>query len=214
MGTPVQRRIPLIGIVGGIGSGKSSVANWVASHSRVAVIDADKLGHEALQAASVKESLIRRFGSDIVDSEGTLVRSSIARLVFGTSPEQVQARQDLESVVHPEIRRRILDSVSTATEAGYQAILLDAAILLETGWRSMCDLVVFIDTPDEIRLKRVRDNRGWSEADLRRREASQWSLQEKRRESDLVITNDRDVESAGCLLLDSLQRLGLIHSVQ
>ena len=205
-----QRRIPVVGIVGGIGSGKSAVANWVAGHSRVLVIDADTLGHEALGAPAVKDALVRRFGQEIVSHEGAIIRSALAKQVFGGNPEQILARGDLERIVHPEIGQRIAESVSHAEAAGFQAVLLDAAVLLEAGWRPLCDLVIFVDTPDATRLARVRENRSWTADELHRRESSQWSLTKKRREADLIVNNDRDLEWAGKQVLESLQQRGWV----
>jgi dephospho-CoA kinase len=203
-----QRRILVVGIVGGIGSGKSAVANWVASRSGMIVIEADKLGHEAIKAEPVRDALRLRFGPTIFGEDGFIVRSALAKQVFGDHQDQKLARVDLEKIVHPEIKRQISHSIAIASEEGAEAVLLDAAVLLEAGWRSMCDLVVFVDTPDSVRLERVRQNRGWTKEELDRREASQWSLPEKRRESDLIVANDRNLEYAGRQLLESLQHLG------
>jgi dephospho-CoA kinase len=204
------KSIPMIGVVGGIGSGKSAVANWVAAHANVSVIDADKLGHDALKSAIVKEALLQRFGFGIFGADGFINRTALAKQVFGDSPEQLAARQDLERIVHPEIGRRISEEVALATTKGRIAVLLDAAILLEAGWRQLCDLVVFVDTPDVIRLSRVQQNRNWTEDELRRREASQFSLDRKRLEADFVITNDRDLEYAGRQVLELLRAKGIV----
>jgi dephospho-CoA kinase len=203
-----QRRMLVVGIVGGIGSGKSAVANWVASRSGMIVIEADKLGHEAIKAETVRDALRLRFGPTIFGEDGFIVRSALAKQVFGDHQDQKLARVDLEKIVHPEIERQIRHSIAIASEEGAEAVLLDAAVLLEAGWRSMCDLVVFVDTPDSVRLERVRQNRGWTKEELDRREARQWSLSEKRRESDLIVANDRNLEYAGRQLLESLQHLG------
>ncbi len=200
----------MIGIVGGIGSGKSAVAQWVARHARVEVLDADKLGHEALDVPSVQESLVQRFGSAIRNPQGGIIRSELARLVFGIEPSHLSARRDLEQIIHPEISQKITDGITQAAARGQEAVLLDAAILLEAGWRNKCDFVVFIDTPDAVRLERVQTYRGWSPEELKRRESSQWSLIEKRRESDLIVPNDGDLEQAGRRLLESLQQRGLV----
>ena len=77
-----SNRIPVIGIVGGIGSGKSAVAAWVAGHACVSVIDADRLGHDALRDPSVKELLRRRFGNGILGTDGDVIRSELSRMVF------------------------------------------------------------------------------------------------------------------------------------
>ena len=203
-----SNRIPVIGIVGGIGSGKSAVAAWVAEHACVSVIDADRLGHDALLDPSVKELLRQRFGSGILGTDGAVIRSELARMIFGVSSDCLAGRQDLQRIVHPEIERGVFKAVAAAAAARKKGVLLDAAILLETGWRNKCDLVVYIDTPDAVRLDRVRKTRGWSGDELRRRDASQWSLIEKRRESDLIITNDADIEAAGQQLLAAIQQRG------
>ena len=203
--------IPVIGVVGGIGSGKSAVANWAAAHADVAVIDADKLGHDALKSAIVKAALLQRFGPGIFGADGFVNRSALAKQVFGDTPEQLVARHDLERIVHPEIGRRISEEVALATKNDRVAVLLDAAVLLEAGWRQLCDLVVFVDTPDVIRLARVQKNRNWTEDELARREASQWSLDRKRQEADFVVTNDRDLEYAGRQVLEMLRARGIVE---
>ncbi len=205
-----SKHIPVIGIVGGIGSGKSAVANWVAAQSDVAVIDADKLGHDALKSDNVKDALLRRFSIDILGADGSINRSALARKVFGDHPEQLAARHDLEQIVHPEIGRRISEDVALAAANGRKGVMLDAAILLEAGWRKLCDLVIFVDTPDAIRWSRIQKNRNWTEDELRRREASQWSLDRKRQDADFVIANDRDLEYAGRQLLKILGARGVV----
>ncbi len=202
--------IPVIGVVGGIGSGKSAVANWVAAHADVAVIDADKLGHDALKSTAVKDALLHRFGSGVFGADGFIDRSVLAKHVFGNNPEQFASRHDLEQIVHPEIGRRISADVVLATNNCRAAVLLDAAILLEAGWRELCDLVVFVDTPDAIRLSRVQKNRNWTEDELQRRESSQWSLDRKRQEADVVIINDRDLDYAGGQLLEFLRTRSVV----
>jgi dephospho-CoA kinase len=206
----IHKRIPVIGVVGGIGSGKSAVANWVAALADISVIDADKLGHDALKSAIVKDALLHRFGPGIFGPDGFINRSALATQVFGDNREQVVARHDLEQIVHPEIGRRISEEVTLATTHGRVAVLLDAAILLEAGWRHLCDLVVFVDTPDAMRLSRVQEKRNWSEDELRRREASQWSLDRKRQSADFVVTNDRDLEYAGRQLLEMLRARNIV----
>jgi dephospho-CoA kinase len=203
-------RIPVIGIVGGIGSGKSAVAKWVAGQANVDVIDADILGHDALRDAAVKDALCRRFGTEILVETGEINRSALARQVFGPDPSHREARRALEQIVHPEIGRRISQRINQAAADGHTAVLLDAAVMLEAGWNSKCDLVVFVDCPERLRLERVHAHRGWSEDELRRREASQLSLADKRREADLIVVNDNQIEQAGRQLLDSLQQQGLL----
>lgn len=192
----------MIGIVGGIGSGKSAVARWVASQANVHVIDADRLGHEVLLAADVKAALRHQFGGDIFDSQGEVQRGVLARRVFGDSERHRAERHELEQIVHPEIERRIIDEIARAEQAGNEAILLDAAVLFEARWQRQCDAVVFVDTPDDVRLQRVQQRSGWTAEELHRREASQLSLSEKRKHSDAVVSNAGEVSDGGQQLLN------------
>lgn len=198
--------IPVIGIIGGIGSGKSSVARWASEHANLAVVDADRLGHLALENDRIKSALRQRFGDQIFDAAGEVQRSALARVVFGPSELQQAARGDLERIVHPEIESRIAEAITQAAAGHCQGVLLDAAVLLESGWQKRCDAVVFVDASDETRECRVAVRSNWSPEELQKREASQLSLREKRERSDAVISNNQDVSLAGRQLLDFLCR--------
>jgi len=198
-------RIPVVGIIGGIGSGKSDVARWVEVHANVHVVDADRLGHEALRASDVKASLRQAFGEDIFDAQGEVQRGALARRVFGETEAHRAARYTLEQIVHPEIERRIVDEIRRATDADCEAVLLDAAVLLEAGWQRRCNAVAFIETPDDVRLERVGQRSGWTAEELHRREASQLSLSDKRKQSDAVVSNAGELADAGKQLLTFLR---------
>lgn len=197
----------VIGVVGGIGSGKSSVVRWVAERLPVAVLDADAIGHEVLLSTEIKQQLRQRFGEEIFGSEGEIDRKSLAQKVFGDAPQFLAARRQLERIVHPEIRRRIQTGVyTTEGQPGSGVVLLDAAILLEAGWRDLCRWVVLIDCPRAVRLARVLEHRGWSEDELDRRERSQWPLAEKRRLTDVIIDNSGELAVAGEQLAGVVRR--------
>ena len=112
------------------------------------------------------------------DDEGNVNRSALGRLVFGPDTSRQQSRSDLESIVHPRIREFLEGTIrETNSSKQSEAILLDAAVLFEAGWNDLCDAVVFIDTPEAVRLDRVVRGRGWNRRQLARREASQWPLE-------------------------------------
>ncbi|MDZ4685974.1 MAG: dephospho-CoA kinase [Planctomycetaceae bacterium] len=198
--------VPVVGLIGGIGSGKSAVAKWVADRHPVLVIDADRLGHQALDLKSLRDQLRAAFGDDIFDNAGRIVRSALGRTVFGESEAQQSARRKLESIVHPEIRRAIEQQLRTLDASTHQYVLLDAAVMLETGWSNVCEEIVFIDTPEEQRRERVLA-RGWSADELARREASQWPLEQKRQAATQVIRNDGSLDDAGTALWEFLRNL-------
>jgi dephospho-CoA kinase len=196
----------VIGIVGGVGSGKSALARWVAEHHPVAVIDADKIGHEVLVQPQVAAQLRQAFGAEILDESGRVQRASLAARVFGESDEHRAARSRLESIVHPEIDREVERQIGAMDRDAVRCVLLDAAVLLESGWRTHCDAVIFIDTPLARRRQWVQAGRGWSADELARREASQWPLDQKRAAADAVVVNDGTVAEGGARLWEAISR--------
>lgn len=202
-----QPQIPIVGLVGGVGSGKTTLARWLSQRLRVALIDADAAGHAALLEPDVRRALRARFGPEIFDPEGQVIRSRLAVRVFGGTPRHREARKALEAVVHPVIRRRLEQAIAACRARGeYDLILLDAAVMLEAGWNDLCDALVFVEASLEQRQNRVRSMRCWTTEDLELREASQWPLDDKRAAADCVVDNSGDLESAGRQLLEFLQR--------
>jgi dephospho-CoA kinase len=192
-----RTHVPVVGIVGGIGSGKSSVARWVASrHSDVLLINGDEVGHEVLTIPAVIEAVRKRFGPEALDASGQVDRRALGQIVFGPQEEQQRARHDLEQIVHPRIRETFKKRIAEAVESGQRAVLLDAAVLFEAGWNDLCHAVVFIDVPRALRLERLRSGRGWNETDVERREKSQQPVEQKRARADCVIDNAGPIESA------------------
>ncbi len=190
-------RLPVIGLIGGIGSGKSSVAQSLAARRNIAVIDVDAIGHRVLEQTAVKTALRKRFGAQIFGNTGQVDRSALAKQVFGPDAANQNHRHDLEQIVHPVIGREISDTINRLQASGdFEAVCLDAAVLLEAGWRNVCDAVVFVETPLAQRRQRVALSRGWSPEELQRRENSQLSLEKKRQEADFVIRNDASLEEA------------------
>ncbi|QDU37124.1 Dephospho-CoA kinase [Maioricimonas rarisocia] len=200
-------RAPVVGLIGGIGSGKSALARWVAGQRNVRILDADSAGHRALQNEAVRQRLCERFGEEILDETGVVSRPQLAAIVFGITPEHRQHRETLEQIVHPVIREDIRAQLQqAAADPAVELILLDAALLLEAGWNELCDAVVFVDTPRTIRQQRVQSNRNWSEDELQRREANQRSVTEKRAAADAVVDNSRSIEVAGGQFLEWFER--------
>jgi dephospho-CoA kinase len=198
----------IVGVVGGIGSGKSAVCRWVSNHdSSIRVIDADRDGHRALELPAVKQALQTALGRDILGADGKLIRSAIASRVFGDSPESQDARRKLEAIVHPAIAKlRDEQLAELSSSRAVRAVLVDAALLLEADWQDRCDTVVFVDVPRNQRLERVRE-RGWSDEELARREASQWPLSIKKAASNFVVDNSHTLDNAGAQMYEYIQRL-------
>lgn len=177
-----------IGLVGGVASGKSRVAQMLVDLG-AGVVDADRAGHAVLaEDADVQRALRERWGDAVFAGDGSVNRAAVARLVFGDGPTAEAERRFLEGLVHPRIGARLAAQRNQIEAEGKPAVVVDAALLFEANWRPMCDLVLFVDAPRELRLERAR-KRGWSDVDFAWREAAQWPVEEKRRLAGVVIDN-------------------------
>lgn len=178
---------PVIGLLGGVASGKSMVARQFAELG-AHVLDADRAGHEVLRTPEVKRAAVERWGGGILGPDGEIDRSSLAGIVFAPSPNGEKERSYLEQLTHPRIARRLQDEAERVAASGCRAVVLDAPLLLEAGWDRFCDKLVFVDAPCQQRRERALA-RGWSEMDFAFREGSQESLDSKRKRADVVVDN-------------------------
>ena len=198
-------RVPIIGILGGIGSGKSSVVRQVTEF-HLHVIDADRIGHELLSDTEVLRQLRQAFDPSIFDSEGHVIRPNLAACVFGESAEQQAGLRRLNAVLHPAIQQETLSQIEQVSQDA-DAIIIDAALLLEAGWSAPCDVLIYIDTPESRRIERVRENRNWSAEELRSRELTQLPLDKKRAQANHVVDNSGTIESAAQQMTEILRQL-------
>jgi dephospho-CoA kinase len=186
---------PIIGIVGGIGSGKTYIAQLFGVLGCL-VIEADALVREAYEAPSIRDALRKWWGDEVFQADGSVDRSAVAGRIF-TKPDD---RVRLEGLVHPWVNARREAMQQNAAPATI-AFIWDTPLLFETGLNRQCDAVVFVDAPPEARLPRVAKQRGWDAAELQRREILQLPLDKKREISDYVVINtdnavlDRAAES-------------------
>jgi dephospho-CoA kinase len=178
-----SRPVLLVGLTGGIGSGKSTVSAALAARGAV-VVDADAIVRE-LQAPGtpVLAAMVERFGGGILRDDGTLDRQAVADVVFGDA----EALAELNAIVHPavgaEIARRL--EAEAATD---HIVVLDVPLLVESGRDDLAGLIV-VDTDPEVAIERLVSQRGFTEADARARIARQASREERLARADLVIDN-------------------------
>jgi len=197
--------IPVIGLAGGIGAGKSTVARAFADLG-CHVIDFDADVRAALERDEVAKPLRDMFGPGVLDASGRVDRGAVARIVFA-DPD---ARKRLEGLLHPIVWRTREEAVAAGRDAlaDCRGVIMDAPLLFEAGLDRECDEVVFVDAPLEERVRRVRESRAWSENDLREREDAQMPLAEKRARCDLVITNHDRSED---LTVQAARVLGIVR---
>lgn len=174
---------PIIGIVGGIGSGKSYVAR-LFGEAGCLVIDSDALVREAYGDPQILAAIRSWWGGKVFRPDGAPDRGAIAKVVFADPAE----RQRLERLLHPRVDEMRNAAMTTASPA-IKAFVWDTPLLLEVGLHTQCDALVFIDAPAADRLQRVMDQRHWDAGELDRREKLQLPLDTKRKISDYQIVN-------------------------
>jgi dephospho-CoA kinase len=183
---------PVIGLAGGIGSGKSTIARLFASEG-CAVIDSDADAHDVLQTEAVRTELRRWLGDDIFTADGTVNRKAVGSRIF-SDPAQVQR---LNALIHPRVAaQRELSMANYLADPAIRAVVWDTPLLYEVGLDQECDAVVFVKTPREIRLARVLKSRGWSPDELDKRENLQIPLDKKAQLADYCLNNTGDAASS------------------
>lgn len=175
-----------IGLTGGIGSGKTTVANMFAGHG-VPVIDADEIAR-ALVAPSqpAYDEIIEAFGRDIVDDDGNVDRDKLRQLVF----DDPQRRQELEAILHPRVRTEIHHQ-SLELDAPYCVVVIP--LLIEADQLDLVERVLVVDLDEEKQIQRVAARSGFSEAEVRKIIAAQIERSERLRHADDVIENNADL---------------------
>lgn len=183
----------VIGISGGIASGKSAAARLLAGPDGV-VIDADQLAREALASPEVLARVREHFGPGVFDAAGEVDRAALAGRVF----EDPAGRSLLEGWIHPRVRVIMARRLEESRARQVPRIVLDVPLLFENDDQHQltreCDVLVFVDSNLETRSERARGARGWQPDELSRREACQLPLDEKRERSDHVLANNGDLE--------------------
>lgn len=176
-----------VGLTGGIGSGKSTVARMLAARGAV-VLDSDVLAREAIEpGTSGFDAVVARFGDGVLGSDGSLDREALASIVFADDV----ARADLEAIVHPVVRRAIAETV--AAHAGTDdVVVVDSPLLIETGAHEGFPVVVVVTASVHARVARLVE-RGMAEEDVRHRMAAQMPLEEKVAYADVVLDNEDTV---------------------
>ncbi len=178
---------PIIGLTGGIGAGKSTVAAFLTELG-ARVIDADRIGHEVYRPGSEGFARVAEaFGPGVVGADGAIDRRALGALVFADPA----ARARLNALVHPLIAAEVGRRIAAARAEGFDGpLVVEAAVLLEAGWRPLVDRVWAVSTRREHAVARVMAARGLTREEVERRLDAQMSDAERRRHADLVIEND------------------------
>ena len=197
-----------IGLTGGIGSGKSTVAQWFKKHG-IPVLDADQTVHRLLQSdLSTISKLIHEFGPEILGENGQINRSKLGERIFSDD----DARKRLERIVHPSVVERMKDERAALRDTGTKFCVWDVPLLFETGLEQLVDEVWVVWVPQNLQILRVLGRDKLTRGEVEARIAAQGSLDEKRKRADVVINNsgseletERQLEEAWKELLIKLR---------
>ncbi len=176
--------------MGGIGSGKSTVAAEFAKLG-CKIIDADKIAHNLLEENEVQKQVIALLGNDIIDLQGKIDRKKIAEIVFNNSEKLLK----LNNIIHPGVLKKTEELIKQYNNDNHcKAIILDMPLLVEVGWDKRCDKLIFVDCDEKTRKNRVKSK--FSEKNpIKNRENFQISLDKKKNMADNTINNNSDFQA-------------------
>ena len=181
-----SQRMTSLGVTGGIGSGKTALVARLATHPGVRVVLADDLAKRLMvEDPEVRRQLVARFGLEAYRDDGSLDRKGIAARVFGDADELAA----LNAIVHPAVRRAMLDALDRARADGVRLLVYEAALIFETHADEILDHVAVVDAPVETRVARAMARDGSTRDDVLARMARQLDSAEARRRADTVVDN-------------------------
>ena len=187
----MDNRKKIIGILGGIGSGKSSVAGEFGRLG-CGVIDADRIAHELLEKDEIIDRLKEAFGEGILDSNGKIQRGRLSEVVF---EDQANVTK-INEIIHPQVIAKAQEQiVEFNIQDKIKAIVLDAPLLVEVGWHKRCDKLVFVACKDQIRAHRNQKKGAFSIKQQKKRENFQISLDNKAKIADYIVDNNSDLSA-------------------
>lgn len=179
----------LVGLTGGIGSGKTTVARMLEERGAV-VFDADVLARDAIAPATPgHDRVVERFGPNVLAPGGDIDREALASTVFADPA----ARRDLEAIVHPEVRRLFAESTEAYRDTD-AVVVFSAPLLVETGMHTAFEVLIVVSAPVETQVDRLLRDRGMSEPAIRGRIGAQLPLEEKAEVADILIDNEGTLE--------------------
>ena len=180
----------VIGLTGGIGSGKSEVSRMLKEFG-AEIIDADRVGHEAyLPNTETYDKVVAEFGDDILQTDGAIDRKKLGARIFA----EPEARERLNAIVHPRMYAMVEERIQRLREQSATAVVLDAAILIEAGWDSLVDEVWVVAAPEEMVVQRIGQRNGLPAEQVRQRIRAQITSEERARHAAVVIDNNEGLD--------------------
>ena len=195
----------VIGLTGGIGSGKSTVSQFLAELGAV-ILNADEIGHEAFKPdTEIWRQVVAAFGQQIVTPDGNIDRKKLGDMVF----DNAESLSRLNQIMHPRMYDMVKAQLEEYRQKGLRVAVLEAPLLLEAGWTSLVDEVWVTTAPEATVLKRLKERSGMSQAESLTRIRSQLSSAERVRQADVIINTDCDLDELRSRVKELWQRLEL-----
>lgn len=191
----------VVGLTGGIASGKSTVANMFKEMG-IEVIDADIEARKAVEIGEVAyEQIVTYFGEGILDDDRTINRSKLGEIIFNDNVK----RQKLNEIVHPDVRRRMNEKKEVAILRGDQIVVLDIPLLFESGLKHMVDVVLLVYVEKDVQLQRLMDRNLLTKEEALARIQSQMPIEDKRKLADKMINNNGTIDDTKKQLIEILK---------
>ncbi|MFW5668118.1 dephospho-CoA kinase [Acetivibrio ethanolgignens] len=185
-------KMKVIGLVGGVGCGKSTAAAILEKAYGARVIIADKIGHLAMEkGCETYQQIVTLFGEEILNDEGQIDRKRLGDIVF-PQPDKLAV---LNGIIHPFVWRTVKEQINAAEEAGCAFVVLESAILLESSEKGLCDVIFAVTADKEVRFERLRASRGYTREKFEAIMAQQLSEKELKKQVDVLISNNGDEEA-------------------
>jgi dephospho-CoA kinase len=195
----LKQKSPLsIGLTGGIGAGKS-LALKTLQEKKIPILQTDLLGHLLLHDSKIKSRLVKAFGKDILDEDIVIDRKKLAQVAF----KSARGQKILNGIMHPAVRQGVARWIKQRAlqKPVPRVVVVEVPLLFERGFYRFFDGTISISAGAQLRRKRL-NQRGWNLSEIRRREALQWSQEQKNRKADWVIYNQRSEKDLKCSLFD------------
>ena len=187
---PDAQKTRVIGLTGGIGTGKSEVSG-ILRELGASLVNADHIGHEAYKPnTSAWQEIVRAFGSEILQASGEIDRRRLGTIVFGDP----KAKAKLDSIMYPRIGRAIGKKINYLRQLGGKVVVVEAALLIEAGWESLVDEVWVTHSPEQQVLDRLRRRNHLAEDKIQSRILSQLSFEERSRSADVLLENSGSMD--------------------
>ena len=183
----------IIGLTGAVGAGKSTILNILKEKFNAHIIEADKVGHLVMKKGqSAFDKILQSFGNDILAADGEIDRIALGKIVFGNE----ENRGKINEIVHPEVKKYIEDKIKSIQANDKDAlIVVEAALLIEGGYKKLCDEMWYVYLEDSLRRQRLKESRGYDDKKIDDILSGQLSDADFRESCDFVIDNGSDIDN-------------------